>query len=229
MISGPSLLSPAGPEQSAGVSRTRVLIADDHASVRAGLRFLLSQESDFEVVGEADSVTTALQAIEALAPDVLILDFGLGAERADRVLEALAGRRDAPPVLILSMEDERVVGQELARRGAAAYVTKLAPTSEILAALRRIRGRRAERSAAPGMPEETPAPAAQVHLTARQREVLALVNEGLPSKTIARRLHISEKTVDVHKHQLRRKLGLATELELVRYAALFAARKLSER
>jgi DNA-binding NarL/FixJ family response regulator len=192
---------------------TRLLIADDHETVRLGLKFLLAQESEFEVVGEASSVETTLYAIDALVPDIVVLDFGLGADTADRVLDVLAKRDHAPRVLMLSMEDARVVGQEMTRRGAAAYVMKQSPTSEIIAALRRIR----EPQTAASAPSE-------VHLTARQREILLLVKEGLPSKGIARRLNISEKTVDVHKHQLRRKLGLRTDLELVRHAALFASK-----
>jgi DNA-binding NarL/FixJ family response regulator len=192
---------------------TRLLIADDHETVRLGLKFLLGQESEFEVVGEASSVETTLYAIDALVPDIVVLDFGLGADTADRVLDVLAKRPNAPRVLILSMEDERVVGQELKRRGAAAYVMKQSPTTEIIAALRRIR-----------QPPRLSGAPAEVRLTARQREILLLVKEGLPSKGIARRLSISEKTVDVHKHQLRRKLGLRTDMELVRHAALFATR-----
>lgn len=212
---GPSPNTPHPTEPRPAAERpTRLLIADDHESVRLGLKFLLAQESEFEVVGEASSVETTLYAIEALAPDIVVLDFGLGADTADRVLDVLAKRPNAPRVLILSMEDERVVGQELARRGAAAYVMKQAPTSEIIAALRRMRQ----------PPANTKAPA-EVRLTARQREVLLLVKEGLPSKSIARRLRISEKTVDVHKHQLRRKLGLRTDMELVRHAALFATKE----
>jgi DNA-binding NarL/FixJ family response regulator len=200
---------------------TRLLIVDDHASVRAGLRFLLSGETDFEIVGEAHSVATALRAIEELAPDVVMLDFGLGAENGDRVLDALAMRPNPPQVLMLSMEDERVVGQELARRGATAYIMKQEPTAEILAALRRIRSALlAQRS---GDTVE-PLPIAQSvtpRLTKREQEVLLLVKSGLPSKSIARRLNISDKTVDVHKHQLRRKLKLRTDLDLARHAALF--------
>ena len=200
---------------------TRLLIVDDHASVRAGLRFLLSGETEFEIVGEAHSVATALRAIEELAPDVIMLDFGLGAENGDRVLDALASRPNPPQVLMLSMEDERVVGQELTRRGATAYVMKQAPTAEILAALRRIRatlqaqrpGDTVERL--PVLRSDSP------RLTKREQEVLALVKSGLPSKSIARLLNISDKTVDVHKHQLRRKLKLRTDLDLARHAALF--------
>jgi DNA-binding NarL/FixJ family response regulator len=192
---------------------TRLLIVDDHESVRAGLRFLLSGETDFEIVAEANSVPTALRAIDESAPDIVILDFGLGAENGDRVLDALAARPNAPRVVMLSMEDERVVGQELARRGAAAYVMKQQPTSEILAALQRIR--------AAMLAERAPASGTAPGLTRREQEVLQLVKSGLPSKSIARRLNISDKTVDVHKHQLRRKLGLRTDIELARHAALF--------
>jgi DNA-binding NarL/FixJ family response regulator len=200
---------------------TRLLIVDDHASVRAGLRFLLSGETDFEIVGEAHSVATALRAIEELAPDVVMLDFGLGAENGDRVLDELALRPNPPQVLMLSMEDERVVGQELTRRGATAYVMKQAPTTEILAALRRIRTvLLTKRSGNPADPPEM-LQSVTPRLTKREQQVLALVKSGLPSKSIARLLNISDKTVDVHKHQLRRKLKLRTDLDLARHAALF--------
>jgi DNA-binding NarL/FixJ family response regulator len=200
---------------------TRLLVVDDHESVRAGLRFLLSGETDFEIVGEACSVATALRAIDELAPDVVLLDFGLGAENGDRVLDALALRPDPPQVLMLSMEDERVVGQELTRRGAAAYVMKQEPTAKILAALRHIRSDLlARRSGDTGEPPQI-SPDAIPRLTKREQEILSLVKTGLPSKSIARLLNISDKTVDVHKHQLRRKLKLRTDLDLVRHAALF--------
>src|SRR5579862_1320581 len=107
---------------SAPLSPTRLLIVDDHESVRAGLRFLLSGEPDFQIVGEASSVATALRAIDELTPDVVLLDFGLGAENGDVVLDVLATRPNPPRVVMLSMEDERVVGQEMARRGAADYI-----------------------------------------------------------------------------------------------------------
>jgi DNA-binding NarL/FixJ family response regulator len=206
---------------SGGEIPTRLLIVDDHESVRAGLRFLLSGEPEFEIVGEANSVAAALRAIDELVPDIVILDFGLGAENGDQVLDALATRPNPPRILMLSMEDERVVGQELRRRGAAAYVMKQAPTSEILAALQRIRTVLLE-AAGSAVPQPAAAPQARLPLlTKREREVLSLIKAGLPSKSIARRLNISDKTVDVHKHQLRRKLGLRSDFELARHAALF--------
>ena len=209
---------------SAPLSPTRLLIVDDHESVRAGLRFLLCGEPDFQIVGEASSVATALRAIDELTPDVVLLDFGLGAENGDVVLDVLATRPNPPRVVMLSMEDDRVVGQEMARRGAADYIMKEEPTAEILAALQRIRAAllasartSTNAPAAPARPAQTLPPG----LTKREREVLLLVKSGLPSKSIARQLNISDKTVDVHKHQLRRKLGLRSDLELARHAALF--------
>jgi DNA-binding NarL/FixJ family response regulator len=201
--------------------RARLLIADDHASVRDGLRCVLADEPDFEIVGEAYSVATTLHAIEGCAPDILVLDFGLGAENAERVLAELAGRANAPRVLMLSMEDERVVGQELLRRGAAAYVSKTAPTSQIILALSSIRRTLLEERSVVGPGASGGAPNPAVSLTKREREILLLMKTGLPSKSIATRLKISEKTVDVYKHQLRRKLKLHTQLELVRHATLF--------
>jgi len=200
---------------------TRLLIVDDHASVRAGLRFLLSGETDFEIVGEAHSVATALRAIEELVPDVVMLDFGLGAENGDRVLDALAMRPNPPEVLMLSMEDERVVGQELTRRGATAYVMKQSPTTEILAALRHIRSTQLAKRSGDTVQPLPVSRSTLPRLTKREQEVLLLVKSGLPSKSIARALNISDKTVDVHKHQLRRKLKLRTDLDLARHAALF--------
>lgn len=203
--------------------RTRLLIVDDHESVRRGLRFVLSGTPDFEVVGEADSVATTLRAIEQLEPEIVVLDFSLGDENGGLVLDALASKPKAPRVLMLSMEDERVVGSEMTRRGAAAYLMKHVPTSDILAQLRKIRS---TINAAPADPGEVPAPRPTEHVasfTRRERDVLLHLKDGLASKAIARRLGISAKTVDVHKYRLRQKLGLQSDLELARYAALFVS------
>jgi two-component system nitrate/nitrite response regulator NarL len=193
----------------------RILIVDDHESVRMGLRFLLSKERQFEVVGEASSVSTAIHALDALLPHIVVLDFALGSEHAGAILDSLAGRANAPRVMMLSMEDERVVGREMIRRGVAAFVAKHASGAVILQTLRQIH-------ASLGCASEMPAPDA-TGLTHRERDVLRLLRTSLASKEIARRLCISEKTVDVHKHRIRRKLGLHSDWELARYAAMFGA------
>lgn len=205
--------------------RARILIVDDHESVRMGLRFLLSRDPDFLVVGEASSVATAIRALDTLSPDIVVLDFALGTEHAGAILDSLADRPDAPRVMMLSMEDERVVGREMLRRGVAAFVAKHASGTVILETLREIYGSilSAETPAA-NLPGNTGRAPDTAMLTERERDVLNLLRSSLASKEIARRLSISEKTVDVHKHRIRRKLGLSSEWELVRYASMFGAR-----
>lgn len=203
--------------------QARILIVDDHESVRLALRFLLSKDSRFDVVGEASSVPTALRALDALTPDIVVLDFGLGDQHAGAILDKLADRPNAPRVMMLSMEDERVVGREMVRRGVAAFVAKHASGAVILQTLQQIRaalasvdGSTTERSL------ESPASSGAA-LTQRERHVLQLLRSSTASKEIARRLGISEKTVDVHKHRIRRKLDLHSDWELARYAAMFVA------
>jgi len=199
--------------------QARILIVDDHESVRLALRFLLSKDSRFDVVGEASSVPTALRALDALTPDIVVLDFGLGDQHAGAILDNLADRPNAPRVMMLSMEDERVVGREMVRRGVAAFVAKHASGAVILQTLQQIAsvdGSTTERSL------ESPASSGAA-LTQRERHVLRLLRSSTASKEIARRLGISEKTVDVHKHRIRRKLDLHSDWELARYAAMFVA------
>jgi DNA-binding NarL/FixJ family response regulator len=197
--------------------RSRILIVDDHESVRMGLRFLVSNDPQFEVVGEASSVSMAVRALDALTPDIMVLDFALGNEHAGAVLDSLADRSNAPRVMMLSMEDEHVVGREMARRGVAAFVAKHASGTMILQTLRQIRASLIGADASTGVTSTA------VALTQRERHVLQLLRSNLASKEIARRLSISEKTVDVHKHRIRRKLGLRSDSELARYAAMFGA------
>jgi two-component system, NarL family, response regulator NreC len=205
------------------VVRTRLVIADDHEAVRRGLKFVLTAAPDFEVVGEADSVAATLHAVEALAPDIVVLDFTLGDENGGLVLDALASKPEAPRVLMLSMEDERVVGAEMRRRGAAAYLMKHVSTAEILAQLRKIRGGMAVAPSASRAERAQSRPRLSPTFTRRELEVMRSLKEGRASKAIARQLGISATTVDVHKHRLRKKLGLRGDVELARYAALFMA------
>jgi DNA-binding NarL/FixJ family response regulator len=203
--------------------RARILLVDDHESVRMGLRFLLSKDPLFEVVGEASSVATALQALDTLTPDIVVLDFALGSEHAGTILDTLAERENAPRVMMLSMEDERVVGREMVRRGAMAFVAKHASGTVILQTLRQIHASLVSGDASAGVAVGEPKVAGAAALTQRERDVFRLLRSSLASKEIARRLCISEKTVDVHKHRIRRKLGLHSDWELARYAAMFGA------
>jgi DNA-binding NarL/FixJ family response regulator len=205
--------------------RLRVLLADDHALVRAGLRKLLESLPDIEVAGEADDGQAVLLLAEQLRPNLVLMDIAMpglnGLEAAARLTKAHPQTR----VLILSMyQNEDYVRQAL-RAGAAGYLLKDAAPVELELAIKAVL--RGETYLSPAVSkgvvsdyvrrlrdEETPGEA----LTPRQREVLQLIAEGRTTKQIARRLDLSVKTVETHRTQLMKQLDLHDVAGLVRYA-----------
>lgn len=197
----------------------RLAIAEDQRMVRELLSALLVREPDFEVVGEAATGTEALALAAQLRPDVLVLDIGLpdvdGIEVARTVKRSLPGVR----LLALSVHGERRFVQQMLEAGADGYVVKAAALEELVQAIRVVAQgnvylspeitRAALRGDAAG--EETA-------LGARERQVLALLAEGKRSAEIAAGLHISPATVEVHRRNIMRKLGLHTIAELTKYA-----------
>ena len=185
----------------------RVLIADDHGIVRSGLRLLLERQPDLEVIGEAADGVEARELAIRERPDLAILDVKmpkLTGLQATREIKAQAPEID---VLILSMhDDERYVAEAL-KAGASGYVLKTQADTDLVAAIRSV-----ERG------ETFPAPAAQGQLTPREEEIVKLVAEANTTKEIAAILHLSEKTVEHHRANAMRKLGMRDRVELVRYA-----------
>ncbi|SRR5690606_20570269 len=202
----------------------RVLLADDHALVRAGMRSLLGAMPQVEVVAEAASGEEALQLAERENPDVVLMDIAMkgmtGLEAAARMRERTPGVR----VVILSMHaGEEYVLQAL-RAGAVGYLLKDAATGELELALRSVM--RGESWFSPAVSRQVVEgyvqrvggePAAEV-LTARQREVLRLVAGGKSTKEIAYQLSLSVKTVETHRAQIMERLGIRDVAGLVRYA-----------
>jgi DNA-binding NarL/FixJ family response regulator len=210
----------------------RILLADDHALVRAGIRALLESLAEIEVIAEVDNGQDALQLIETLQPDVVLMDIAMpqlnGLEVVARVSKCFPQVR----VIILSMhENEEYVLQAL-RAGAAGYLLKGARTSELdLAVTSVARGeiylspaaskhvvldyiQRVGRASA--ATEREPGP--DERLTPRQREILQLIAAGYTTKEIAQRLEISVKTVEMHRAQLMDRLDIHDIAGLVRYA-----------
>jgi DNA-binding NarL/FixJ family response regulator len=202
----------------------RVVLADDHEVVRRGVRSLL-EAPDIEVVAEAGDGHQALAAVAAHRPDVLMTDIAMpgmtGLELAERVA------RDFPPtrVLILSMHKDKAYATRALAAGAAGYLLKDSGAAECEAAVRAVV--RGESYLSPAVSGHVVAEytrlaqaeaAAADPLTSRQREVLRLIAEGLPTKSIARRLGISAKTVEAHRGQLMERLGIHDVASLVRYA-----------
>ena len=206
-------------------AKVRVLLADDHALFRSGLRALLEIEEEFEVVGEAGSGVEAVQKALALRPAIVLMDLSMpemnGLEATRRISALDIGVR----VLVLTMHAEEEYLVPVVEAGGSGYLTKSSADRDLVEALRKVaRGevylpaqattlllkqvRQSGDSNGPSLAELSP----------REREVLALTAEGFSSTEIGKRLFISPKTVDTHRSRIMEKLGLNHRSELVRFA-----------
>lgn len=205
----------------------RIILADDHALVRAGLRALLERRADVEVVAEADDGRTAVALARRHRPDVVFMDVSMpGLNGVDATMQ-LAQQCPAVRVVVLSMhKNEEYVSQAL-QAGAAGYLLKDAATAELGVALQGVA--RGDVYLSPAVSQQvvssyvqrvrTPADGAPAsRLTQRQREVLQLIAEGRTTKQIAATLHLSAKTVETHRRQLMQRLAVHDIAGLVRYA-----------
>jgi len=202
----------------------RVLLADDHALVRAGMRSLLRDIEGVEVVGEAADGGQALALAERERPDVVLLDIAM---KGMNGLEAAARFRELHPgikVIILSMHASEEYVLQALRAGAAAYLIKDSATAELELALRSVmRGETylspaISRQVVEGYVQRVGAGAGENPLTPRQREVLKRIAEGRSTKEIAFDLGLSVKTVETHRAQIMERLGIRDVAGLVRYA-----------
>jgi DNA-binding NarL/FixJ family response regulator len=202
----------------------RVLLVDDHALVRAGMRSLLQDLPDIEVVAEAGDGAEALAAAERERPDVVLMDIAM---KGMNGLEAAARLRERLPevkVIILSMHTSEEYVLLALRAGAAAYLIKDSATSELERALKCVmRGETylspaISRQMVDGYVQRVGASAGPEPLTPRQREVLKRIAEGRSTKEIAFELNLSVKTVETHRAQIMERLGIRDVAGLVRYA-----------
>jgi NarL family two-component system response regulator LiaR len=201
----------------------RVLVADDHAVVRQGLRAFLDLQDDIEVVGEAADGEEALAIAERLAPDVVLIDLVMPRMDGIEAIRRLRERVPAARAIVLSsfVDDDKLF--PAVRAGAAGYLLKDVQPQELVAAIRTVHGGGAllHPAVAARLLDEVAAAVPPVGLTAREREVLALLGRGLPNKQIARELGIAEKTVKAHVSSVLAKLGVSDRTQ----AALYAVRE----
>lgn len=204
---------------------TRVLIADDHAIVRAGLRAVLKGEPGIELVGEASGGEEALHLVERLHPDILVLDLSMPDLDGIQVTKRIRSTSPEVRVLILTVHEDEGLLREALRVGAAGYILKHAAEVELISAIhtvqigdiyvhpKLIRSLLAE-------PEKhsPPSPQPEETLTPRELDVLNLVVQGYTNRQIAEELKLSVRTIEGYRANMTEKLGLHSRAELVRYA-----------
>lgn len=209
-----------------GPSPIRILLADDHAVLRAGLRLLIDAQPDMKTVGEAEDGMDTLAQVEALHPDVILLDLSMPRVGGLTILREVRARAPKTRVLVLTMHAEEEYLREALRLGAAGYVVKSAADQELLSAIRAVA--RGEVYVHPSMTRSllegllpTPEGAQKdpwEELSEREQQVIRQVALGYTNREIAEQLHLSVKTVETYRSRAMEKLGLRTRAQLVEYA-----------
>lgn len=205
----------------------RVLLVEDHETVRQGLKLLVDAQQDMQVVGEAADGRAGLACAEALRPDVVVMDVSMPEMNGLVATRAMSHLAPATRVLALTRYSDPAYVKELLGAGAGGYVLKQSPSSELLTAIRHVTAGkpyldpRLGTTGAPALAGRyTGEPRRTVHVSDREAEVLRMTALGHSNKEIANALELSIKTVEVHKANGMRKLGLRGRIDVVRYALL---------
>jgi two-component system response regulator NreC len=207
------------------VNAIRLVLADDHATIREALKLLLSVQPDLQVVGEAEDGQQAVDAAVALRPDVLLMDVSMPGMNGLQATAAVKQRAPSVKVLPLTRHAEESYLGELLRAGASGYALKQSSSAELVNAIRTVASGRPYldpelNGGLLGLFVQGRTVRKPPDLTPRETEVLQLTAWGHSNKEIASRLGLSVKTVEVHKTNGMRKLGMTSRLQLVRFALL---------
>ena len=200
------------------MSRIRILIADDHALVRSGLRALLEAQPDIEVVGEAENGAVALERCHKLMPDVVVMDLAMPGRGGISAIEDIHRECASARVVVLTMHDDEAYVRMARLAGAGGFVLKKSLATELIRAIRAVHAGQNffPQTDLPPLDKTRTAPLDLI--TGREREVLSLIALGHTTAAIAGKLHISDKTVETHRAHIGEKLGLRTRADLVRFA-----------
>jgi DNA-binding NarL/FixJ family response regulator len=218
--------------------RHRVFVVDDHPIVRQGLALMIDQEPDLVVCGAAEEAESALAAITASRPDVVVLDISLPGPDGIDLLKTIRSTDPTLPILVLSMHDETTYAERALRAGANGYIMKQEATENVLVALRRIlrqelylseriANRMLRQMVSRGSREVPQAPIAR--LSDRELEVFRLIGGGLGTRQIADELRISIKTVESYQAHIKEKLELQSSRDLVQRAIEWRMNELNEK
>ena len=204
----------------------KILLADDHAIMRQGLRSLIEKQPDMEVVGEAEDGRKAIELVRELVPDIVIMDITMPDLNGVEATRKITGELPKVKVIALSINSNRRFVTDMLGAGATSYVLKECLFDELVQAIQAVAaGHSYLSSRITGIVVEdyvnrmaTVADSPLASLTGREREVLQLVAEGVSTKQIALKLHVSTKTVEANRRQIMEKLDIHTVAELTRYA-----------
>jgi DNA-binding NarL/FixJ family response regulator len=207
-------------------ARQRILIVDDHPMMREGLAQLINHEPDLEVCGQAEKAGEAIECVTKLKPDIVLADISLPDRNGLELIKDLQSMRPGLPILVISMHDEALYAERVLRAGARGYVMKQEGGKRLMEAIREVlagrisvsnkmsasllelfSGRRSQSNRSP-----------MEKLTDREFEVFQLIGQGRSTREIAAQLHLSVKTVEVHRLNAKTKLDLHSATELIRYA-----------
>ena len=201
----------------------RIVVADDHAIVREGLKQILGAQADFQVVAEASDGHEALKRVRELGFDVLLLDMSMPGKSGVELIKQVRAEKPKLRILVLTMHEEHQYAVRAIRAGASGYLTKEGASAQLVTAIRKvasggayISAEVAEQLALNAMPDATAAP--HERLSDREFQVFRMIAEGKSVSEIADRLNLSVKTVSTHKANVLAKMGLSTQGELIRYA-----------
>ena len=205
--------------------KSRILIIDDHPIVRERLGELINQEPDLIVCGEADDGRSAMEAIEKTLPDLALVDISLKDTYGIELVKDIKNQHPKLLTLVLSMHEESLYAERALRAGARGYITKQEASRKVIGAIRQVLGGgiyASEKMAGillgrvAGQPKGDGSPTDR--LSDREMEIFQLLGSGLAVREIAKRLHISVKTVEAHRTHIKEKLDIKTSPELLRYA-----------
>jgi DNA-binding NarL/FixJ family response regulator len=206
--------------------KSRILIVDDHPVVRHGLCRMIDQENDLTVCGEAESADEALTAVADTKPDLVLVDLSLRSTPGLELIKSIRAQHPHTPVLVLSMHDESLWAERVLRAGACGFVMKQEKPRVLIARIRQaltgglcLSEPMAQRLLRKFTGQSPAKPSTNVDgVGDRELQVLQLIGQGMNTRDIASAMHVSVKTIEAHRENLKRKLGLSSGAELLRYA-----------